>query len=133
MSNYSVIEVGSMGDWGESAKRFVEGDLGTQYIGMSVNATEPGGESPFWHSHSKIEEIYVVLDGVGEIALDNEVLPLTAGTVVRVGQGVSRALRALPDSPIPMKWLCLRAGGNTLEGTGNDAELDKDTPFPWSS
>ncbi len=132
MSDYKAVELGGLDNWSEAAKRFLEGEIGAQFAGISVNVTEPGGESPFWHSHSKLEEIHIVLEGTGEIALDDEVLQLGPGSVVRVGQGVQRALRALPDSDGPMKWLCIRAGGDSLENIGDDADLDQETPFPWN-
>ena len=122
MSEYNVTTIGSVGSW--TGKQFIEGDLGVENVGISVNATDPGDESPFWHSHALLEEIYVVLDG--------EVVPLSAGTVVRVAPDSMRALRCLPSSPVALKWLCLRSGADSLAGTGKDATLDKESPFPWS-
>lgn len=137
MSNYGVIELGGLGDWGEGGqhpgKRFIEGDLGADSAGISVNSTEPGGESPFWHVHHASEEIHIVLSGRGEIALDDDVLPLSPGTVVRVDTGVWRALRALPEADEPMKWLCIRSGAAALADLGKDAEIDAERPFPWNA
>lgn len=133
MSSYSVADVGGFDVWDETGKRFVEKDVATRFIGMSVNSTRPGEGSAFWHAHAKLEELYIVLDGQGEIALDDEVVPLTAGTTVRVGPGVWHALRALPDSPVPMRWLCVRSGGEALREIGHDAERDSERPFPWNA
>ncbi|MGO3766204.1 cupin domain-containing protein [Microbacterium gubbeenense] len=130
MSEYNVTTIGSVGSW--TGKQFIEGDLGVENVGISVNATDPGDESPFWHSHAILEEIYVVLDGEGELAVGDDVVPLSAGTVVRVAPDSMRALRCLPSSPVALKWLCLRSGADSLAGTGKDATLDKESPFPWS-
>ncbi|MGB4137625.1 MAG: cupin domain-containing protein [Microbacterium sp.] len=131
MSDYTTIEIGALDSW--DGKTFVEKDLGAEFSGMSVNSTEPGGESPYWHAHAKLEEIYIVIDGHGEFAADDDVLPLAPGSVVRVGPGVQHALRCLPDSSVPLKWLCVRAAGTPLAEVGRDATLDKERPFPWNA
>ena len=131
MSSHTVIDIGGIDSW--DGKTFVEKDLGAEFVGMSVNSAEPGGESPFWHAHAKLEEIYVVLDGQGEFAVGDEVVPLRPGTIVRVGQNVHHALRCLPDSAVPLKWLCLRAAGGALADVGRDSELDRERPFPWNA
>ncbi|MGO1837895.1 MAG: cupin domain-containing protein [Candidatus Microbacterium stercoravium] len=131
MSGYNVTQIGTVDAW--TGKEFVEGELGAANVGISVNATEPGGESPFWHSHARIEEVYLVLEGTGEIAIGDDIVPLQAGTLVRVSPGSMLALRCLPDSPAPMKWICVRAGADSLADIGNDATLDSDRPFPWNA
>ncbi len=137
MGTYTVTELGPMSSWdalegAAPGKKFVEGDLGSQYMGLSVNATQPGASSPFWHAHSKLEEIYVFLEGSGELAVDDDTVPVGAGTIVRVGQGVWHGLRCLPDSPVALKWLCFRAGDGELAAIGRDAELDRERPWPWA-
>lgn len=128
----TVTQIGPLDAWGgEKGKHFIEKEIGAQFAGVSVNTTEPGGESPFWHSHARLEEIYMIVDGRGEIALDDEVLPLEPGTVVRAAPGVMHVLRCLPDSPTALRWLCVRAAGVELEGVGTDATLDRERPFPW--
>lgn len=131
MSDYATTELGGLESW--EGKRFVEKDLGSQFAGLSVNATEPGGESPFWHRHAKLEEMYIILDGRGEFAIGEDVLPIGPGSVVRAGTDVWHALRCLPDSPVPLKWLCVRSAGEQLATVGKDAELDRERPFPWSA
>ncbi len=131
MADYTVIESGAPAGW--NGKSFVEGDLGLANLGMSFNATPPGEGSAFWHRHARLEELYVFLGGEGELAVDDELVPVTAGTMVRVGTGAWHALRCLPGSPAPLTWLCVRAGDDTLAGVGKDSELDRERPFPWSA
>ena len=64
----------------------------------TANALEPGEEAGYWHSHSRIEELYVFLGGQGEMGLDDDIVQVSEGSVVRVGQGVWRTWRAVPDS-----------------------------------
>ncbi|UNK70429.1 cupin domain-containing protein [Microbacterium sp. H1-D42] len=130
----NVTQIGALDAWGgDKGKHFIEKEIGAQFAGISVNTTEPGGESPYWHSHARLEEIYIVIDGRGEIVLDDEVVPLEAGTVVRAAPGVMHALRCLPDSPTALRWLCVRSAGMALADVGRDAELDKDRPYPWNA
>src|SRR5690606_17915342 len=107
-------------------------ELRMRFIGLSVNATEPGEESPFWHTHSVLEELYLFLSGRGQLALDDEVVEVGPGTIVRVGAGVWRHLRSLPDSGEQLRWFCVRAGGADLEAIGRDGEIDRERPTPWS-
>jgi len=136
MTSYDVAQLGGLDTWLQAGdrpgKQFVDKLIPTQYIGVSANATAPGDQSPFWHSHDRIEEVYVFLGGVGQMGLDDEVVDVQPGTVVRVGQGVMRILRALPDSPEDLRWLCIRAGGDTLENVGHDGALDRERPAPWA-
>lgn len=137
MTKYTITEVGSLEEWANlqgvaPGKEFVDEQLSSEFVGLSVNSTPPGGESPFWHTHTQVEEIYVFLTGQGEMALDEEVIPVRAGTIVRVPTGVWRALRCLPTSEQDMQWLCLRGGGESLATIGQDGELDSERPFPWS-
>ena len=70
------------------------------------------------------------------MGLDDEVVPVKAGTAVWVGQGVMRVWRCTPNSPTALKWLCIRAGGDrlaNLSGTHSDATKVTATerPLPW--
>ena len=139
---YQIFELGALNTWGEHfgglspqtlapGRRFLEKDLALDYFGVSVNSREPGTGANYWHAHSVLEELYLFIEGKGELALDDEVIPVQAGTAVRVGQGVQRTWRAAPDSPGPLRWLCIRAGGARLKEIPRDATPDRERPFPW--
>ena len=137
MSDYDILELGPLGAWaslttpdGRSGKGFVDKMIDTQYIGLSANAFAPGTGTPYWHTHSLLEEIYLFLDGEGRMALDDEVVDVKAGTTIRVGQGVRRAIHANADSPSDLHYVCVRAGAGELKTLPRDAER-QDDPFPW--
>ena len=98
---------------------------------MTANAYEPGEEAGYWHTHSEIEELYVFLSGTGHMGLDDDIVDVGPGSVVRVGQGVWRTWRSLPDSPGQLRWLCIRAGGGQIAHMPNDSQRDADRPAPW--
>lgn len=138
MSDFSVVNVGNLQAWDEiegarPGKLFVEEELATRFMGLSVNSIAPGEQAPFWHTHSQHEELYIFLGGTGRFALDDEVIDIRPGTIVRAGTGTWRAWRAEPDSPENLRWLCVRAGGRTLEEIGRDGELDKERAMPWDA
>ncbi|MBB6392697.1 cupin domain-containing protein [Microbacterium thalassium] len=142
MSDYDLLELGAPDQWydyfggftpdrSRDGRRVVDHDIDTQYIGMTANAYEPGEEAGYWHTHAQIEELYVFIAGTGQMGLDDEVVDVRAGSVVRVGQGVWRTWRAMPDSPGQLRWLCIRAGGGQIAHMPDDAERDVERPAPW--
>lgn len=142
MGNYEVLNIGAPDEWrkfyggfrpdsSRDGRRVVDHEMNLQYIGMTVNALEPGESATYWHDHSEVEEVYVFIAGQGQMGLGDDVVEVTAGSVVRVGQGVMRTWRARPDSDGELRWLCIRAGGSELPEFPNDATKDNDTPLPW--
>ena len=142
MSDYEVLNVGAPSEWRQyfggfrpessrDGRRVVDHEMKNQFIGMTVNALEAGEEAGYWHTHSQIEELYVFIGGQGQMGLDDDLVDVSAGSVVRVGQNVMRTWRAKPDSTEQLQWLCIRAGGTELPDFPNDAKRDNDRPMPW--
>ncbi|MFC4139326.1 MULTISPECIES: cupin domain-containing protein [unclassified Microbacterium] len=139
---YEVTQIGGLDDWrghfggfdesrSRDGRRVIDHELTMQYIGMTANALVPGEEAGYWHSHSRVEELYVFLEGRGQMGLDDDVVDVGPGSVVRVGQGVWRTWRALPDSPGELRWLCIRAAGEELPHLPNDGTRAPERPMPW--
>lgn len=138
---YQILELGPMGRWGDyvgglspqttaPGRHFLDKDVPLDYFGVSINSRLPGEGADYWHSHSVLEELYLFLEGEGEMALDEEVIAVKAGTAIRVGQGVMRTWRASPTSPGPLRWVCIRGGGAKLADI-KDGTLVRDKSFPW--
>lgn len=91
---------------------------------ISCNSMPAGAAVPFVHSHRKNEEIYLVLEGKGQVWVDGEVHDLAAGDCFRIGTGAGRAIRAAEDSAI--RFLCIQVREGSLEGfTMTDADICK--------
>jgi mannose-6-phosphate isomerase-like protein (cupin superfamily) len=96
--------------------RFARTALGSEVVGVSRETLAPGFRVPFGHTHRDQEEVYVVVRGSGRMKLDDEILELVEGDVVRVAPGV---------------WRCTEAGADGLQilavgapiAAENDAEL----------
>ncbi len=143
MSGYEIVEIGTLDQWRDhfggfdesrsrEGRRIVDHELTMQYIGLSANALAPGEEAGYWHAHTRVEELYVFLGGRGQMGLDDDVVEVGAGTVIRVGQGVWRTWRALPDSTEELRWLCVRAGGEALPHMPDDSSRDPEKRMPWA-
>lgn len=147
MEGYKVVEVGSLDEWGSHfggftpensyyGRRVLEQELPLTYFGITVNSSKPGETIDYWHSHSIKDELYFFLGGEGEMGLDDDVVPVKAGSAVWVGQGVMRTWHCSPTSPTNLKWLCIRAGGAPLADLsgehGDWTRLDaSERPLPW--
>ncbi|MFF2371464.1 cupin domain-containing protein [Agromyces sp. NPDC058110] len=142
MSDFQVLDIGGLDAWrshfggfrpdsSRDGRRVIDHELTTQFIGMTANALAPGEEAGYWHRHAKVEELYVFLEGRGQMGLDDEVVDVGAGSVVRVGQGVWRTWRCAPDGEGELRWLCIRAGGTELPHFPDDSERGPERPMPW--
>ena len=142
MTAYEVLEIGALDQWrshyggfrpdsSRDGRRVVDQELAMQYIGMTANALAPGEEAGYWHTHSRIEEVYVFFEGRGQMGLGDEVVEVGPGSVVRVGQDVARTWRCRPDSEGELRWLCIRAGGTELPHLPDDSARLPERPMPW--
>jgi uncharacterized cupin superfamily protein len=86
--------------WGKggvlSHRRNLGAAAGSQTTGLKHITVEPGMWATPLHCHSLEEELFVVLDGSGVVALDEDELPVAAGAVIArpPGTGVAHAFRA---------------------------------------
>jgi len=77
--------------------RFGRRPLGSEIVAASRETLAPNFRVPFGHRHLEQEEIYFVLRGSGRIKIDDEILDLREGDLVRLGRGVWRCTEAGPD------------------------------------
>lgn len=142
MKSYEVTQIGAPDQWrkhhggfdaarSRDGRRVIDHELAMQFIGVTANALTPGEEAGYWHAHAQLEELYLFLDGHGQMGLDDDLIEVRAGSVVRVGQNVWRTWRARPDSPTELRWLCIRAGGTELPEMPNDGSRDTERKMPW--
>lgn len=66
------------------------------------------------------------------MGLDDDLIQVSGGSVVRVGPGVWRTWRARPDSTGQLRWLCIRAGGEQLPDLPDDSSRNPEKPMPWA-
>ena len=76
---------------------FATGDLGLEKSAVSFQALKPGARLPFGHSHTRQEELYVVIGGGGRIKLDDEIVEIRALDAIRIAPEVMRGVEAGDD------------------------------------
>jgi quinol monooxygenase YgiN len=83
------------GEQGEA--RFARAELGATATGLSLQRLHPHRRQAFGHRHQLDEEIYVVLQGAGQIAVDEHIAPVRELDAIRVAAGSTRAFEAGPE------------------------------------
>ena len=71
-----------------------------------AEATLAPGQATRRHYHRASEEIYFVLDGEGEMELDGERRPVSAGDAVAIPAGTWHELRAEGERPLRILCSC---------------------------
>ncbi|KAI5525125.1 oxalate-binding protein family [Trichomonas vaginalis G3] len=92
--NYVVGEVGKFSglDKFENGKAFLGQAFGLT-LEVSITKFKPGTAVPFFHDHKNHEEVYIIVSGAGEFQLNDKVVKVSEGSVVRISPGVSRNIK----------------------------------------
>ena len=78
---------------GEAAERydakvaFIGAQLGAKKLGYNVTAIAPGKRAYPFHNHQVNEEVFLILDGSGELRFGEEVLQIRRGDVIACPAG----------------------------------------------
>ena len=70
------------GDRFEATRQTVGDVIGARHLGASVMVVPPGKRAYPHHRHHINEEMFVVLDGTGEVRLGDETHPIRTGDVI---------------------------------------------------
>jgi len=132
--NHSATQLGTLDKWINLSfshaafpepvpgKTFLKNDLGLSGMEISFNHVPRGAAIPFYHRHKANEELYVFLSGRGEMQVDDEVIPVSEGSAVRVAPAGKRAWRNTGDASLVFLVIQSRAG--TLnQGDISDGEI----------
>jgi len=126
MSNVSVVHSGPWADLdrrefrpagfarGVFGKVFLKEDLGLTGMELSLNKLPPGAQCPFLHHHVEHEELYLFVEGQGQVQVDGQVFEVREGTVVRVAPAGIRGLRN--TGPQDLYYVCVQAKAGSLSG-----------------
>ena len=76
---------------------FARTSLELENSGLSLYRLDGGYRTPFGHTHSEQEEVYVVISGSARVAVDDEVVDLGQWDAIRVPRGAMRAMEAGDD------------------------------------
>jgi len=139
---YTVFAAGPMSEWYDrhqiihpvtgvmKGKYWVKEDLQMTGLELSVGSLPPGQGVSFQHAHQQNEELYLFLSGTGEMLLDGQILPVEAGTMVKVDPPVSRSWRNTGADPLVYVVTQTKAG-SLEQWTKTDGIITGDNP--WES
>ena len=125
MSEYTKINISEvtdfapqfgMGEMGEA--RFARQQLGAEKIGLTYYKMNDGRRVGFGHTHSEVEETYVVLSGDGRFKVQDDIFDVGPHDVVYVAPGAMREWEA-------------GAGGMEMLAFGGHAEGDAEMKPGW--
>ena len=105
---------------------FARTALACEQSGVSYQKVAPGFRIPFGHTHSKQEEIYVILAGGGKLKLGDDIVDVKALDSVRIASGVWRGVEAGPEG---MELIAFGARCG-MGADDNDADMEQNW---WSS
>ena len=71
--------------------------LGLEQSGLSYQRVPPDYRFPYGHTHTRQEEVYVVVRGSGQMKLDDEIVELKEWDAARVPPGTWRGYEAGPE------------------------------------
>ncbi len=83
-----------LGDYPGEMRMSAAGDLGNEQVAFTWRRmpARTGGKGSYGHRHKTQEEVYFVASGTLQFKLEDQVLDISAGTVVRVAPEVARSV-----------------------------------------
>lgn len=139
-NTFSSADFGAPSQWAEfvmthprlgevPGKVFLGSVLGLTGMEVSLGALRPGQSIPFLHAHKQNEELYLILSGQGEMQVDGQVVPLRAGSAVRIAPAGLRCWRATGDEPLA--YLVVQAKDGSLAQAAAADGVVPDRPVVW--
>ncbi len=102
-----------------AGKVFLKQVLDLTAMEISFGLIPPHKSIPFYHKHRQNEEVYLILSGAGQFRVDDQVMPISEGTAVRVAPDGVRCCRNTSDEA--MFYIVIQAKAGSLENwTGTD-------------
>ncbi len=126
--NFKAINIGNL----NSIKDFTNGNMkgkiflkdliGSTSCEISITSIAPHTELPFFHSHKQNEEIYIILSGEGKFQVDDDVFPISEGSIIKVNPNGQRSM--INNSDNDMVYIVIQAKQNSLtQWTMTDANM----------
>ena len=83
-----------LGDYPGEMRMSAASDLGTEQVALTYRRlpAQTGGKGSYGHRHLTQEEVYFVASGTLQFKLEDEVIDVPEGTVVRVAPEVARSV-----------------------------------------
>lgn len=140
-TNFTAYESGATKDWpahtvelpglGEiPGKLFLKDLVAFTGCEISINSMAPGAGMPIYHQHQQNEEVYIFIQGKGQVQVDGEVIDVQEGTIVRIAPKGERVWRN--NSTEPLLYIIIQVRENSLNqyGLGDATVSEKAVIWP---
>lgn len=133
---YCAATIGEFGQLGEHVYSHPAGFSvpGKVFVGEALHCTgmevsfqmmPPKMDTPFYHTHKKNEELYIVIKGKGEFQVDDNIFPIAEGSLIRVAPQGKRTWRNTSNEPMIMMVIQSKAGSLPQLGIVDGVKLDE--------
>ena len=138
--HFTAAHAGALRDLGQHAYRhpkagevrgklFLRKVLGLTSMEASLGVMPPGAGLPFLHKHQEHEELYIFVGGKGQFQVDDRVIDVGEGTVIRVAPDGERSWRN--HSAEPLYYICIQAAAGTVRGDATSDGVGVKRPLTW--
>jgi len=123
--NYSAVNLGNFDELMDynlvhpvnkrliKGKVFLKDDTKATGTEVSFNMLLPHTEQPYFHTHRKNEETYIILKGSGFYQVDEDCFQIKAGSVIRVAPQGKRGICNSSDEA--MIYMVIQSKENSLD------------------
>ena len=108
-NHYAVCKLGDLHKGGRDT---LHDRLALTGAEISLNAMPAGVSVPFVHAHKMNEEVYIILEGKGQLFLDGEEFTVEKDDVIRIDPQGERCFRA--DDASGLKFICVQTKAGSL-------------------
>ncbi len=138
--NYTSFDTGICTEWPDHnvtlpglgeipGKMFLKEALSFTGCEISVNSLAPNTGMPIYHTHKKNEEVYIFIQGQGQLSVDNEVIEVKEGSIVRISPAGKRVWRN--TAGVPLVYIIVQVREHSLQQYSlEDAEVP-DEQVTW--
>lgn len=110
-------------------KQFLKDKLQFTGCEISVNSLPPGAAMPIYHQHQQNEEVYIFIQGQGQMQIDGEIVDVNEGSVVRIAPSGVRTWRN--NGKEPLLYIIIQMQENSLQQYGIGDGIILDQPVTW--
>ncbi len=141
-ANFTAYESGALKEWPEHTvdipglgeipgKLFLKDAIEFTGCEISLNSMAPGAGMPIYHQHQQNEEVYIFIQGRGQIQIDGEAIDVQEGTIVRISPKGKRTWRN--NSNGPLLYIIIQARENSLTQYGLGDAIVAENKVNWSN
>jgi len=98
----------------KESKFFLKDLLDLNSMEISLSIFKPNEEMPFFHKHKDNEEVYVIIKGRAQFIIDEEIIDLKEGSIIKIKPDGARYYKNSSDSE-ELIIMVIQAKENSLD------------------